>query len=75
MKQVRTPTFEAMINEMMKTLIPLRNQATKVECLFSTCTQNANFRMLTQETLERDQGINKREERNNFGSWKLWGKI
>ena len=35
----------------------LEKQVFKVEYLFSTCTQKAKYRKSTQETLERDQGI------------------
>ena len=35
----------------------------KVEHLFSTCTQKAKYRISTQETLEKDQGIDRREKR------------
>ena len=37
--------------------IPWEELVSKVEYLFSTCTQKINFRKSTQETLERDQGI------------------
>ena len=37
--------------------IPWEELVSKVEYLFSTCTQKVKNRMLTQETLERDQGI------------------
>ena len=43
--------------------IPWEELVSKVEYLFSTCTQKVKNRMLTQETLERDQGINRREKR------------
>ena len=35
----------------------LEKQVSKVEHLFSTCTQKAKYRISTQETLEKDQGI------------------
>ena len=41
----------------------LEKLVSKVEYFFSTCTQKVKNRMLTQETLERDQGINRREKR------------
>ena len=43
--------------------IPWEDLVSKVEYLFSTCTQKVKNRMLTQETLERDQEINRREKR------------
>ena len=49
--------------------IPWEEQVSKVEYLFSTCTQKVKNRMLTQETLERDQGINRREKRNLSLYW------
>ena len=43
--------------------IPWEEIVSKVEYLFSTCTQKVKNIKLTQETLERDQGINRREKR------------
>ena len=45
--------------------IPWEELVSKVEYLFSTCTQKVKIKMLTQETLERDQGINRREKRDS----------
>ena len=52
--------------------IPWEEQVSKVEYLFSTCTQKVKNRMLTQETLERDQGINRREKRELS---LYWGRV
>ena len=41
----------------------LEKQVSKVEHLFSTCTQKVKYRISTQETLEKDQGIDRREKR------------
>ena len=54
---------------MMLVDIPWEELVSKVEYLFSTCTQKVKNRMLTQETLERDQGINRREKRNLSLYW------
>ena len=48
---------------MMILEIPWEELVSKVENLFSTCTQKVKIRMLTRKTLERDQGINRREKR------------
>ena len=45
--------------------IPWEELVSKVEYLFSACTQKVKNRMLTQETLERDQGINRMEKRDS----------
>ena len=53
----------SMIHEKDEEIWSLEQLVSKVEYLFSTCTQKVKNRMLTQETLERDQGINMREKR------------
>ena len=40
----------------------LEKLVSKEEHLFSTCTQKVKYRISTQETLEKDQGIDMREK-------------
>ena len=49
--------------------IPWEELVSKVEYLFSTCTQKVKIHMLTQETIDRDQGINRREKRELSLYW------
>ena len=62
--QVKTPTFLKMqVHENGGEFEILEKQVFKVEYLFSICTQKAKYRISTQETLEKDQGIDRREKR------------
>jgi hypothetical protein len=47
----------SMIHENGEEIWSLEKLVSKVEYLFSTCTQKVKIRKSTQETLERDHGI------------------
>ena len=52
----------------------LEKHVSKVEHLFSTCTKKVKYRISTQETLEKDQGIDRREKRILLLLWRREGR-
>ena len=58
-----TNLVKRQVHEIEEVRIPWEELVSKVEHLFSSCTQKVKNRISTQETLEKDQGINRREKR------------